>query len=468
MPLPWLLILADDLTPGEVIRRQLHDWSNDRSVLAQPSSIECDRQFVDVLITGSRNLEALDGEFSSLGLRVRAINPIAGVGPCHKFMLTNSRPLGIFDALATNMSFKRRLAKNAIFYVAAGGCYRTYIPASASPEYINDSGPDSAQTILDSYETTYAGNSGENKEASGIGAAIHSLTADPQGVSVRCRGEFSFKLRDKDAEASLENAVGGAWGRSVDFQPATSWKVNIAATSNMHQERFVKEFTMPELYTRIVNGAHCQFGQVVAKSGFILPESFRHPYTRRLRNRNVKDVSQDFVSVPRVSATRKITRPLFYLDTEYPDHFGHVMTEVMGRIASYKAAVRNEPRLGVLISTKGKDGLPAWAAELFRLSGIAPDRIELVRQGECVVVDELWTSTPMWSQPRWIHRGLAELWHEIRSNSGATVGGGRPLFSSRAVDAVRTCSRHESVEELFQSHGFCLEGPSGSERVTKW
>ena len=34
MPLPWLFILADDLTPGEVIRRQLHvNWSNDRSVI---------------------------------------------------------------------------------------------------------------------------------------------------------------------------------------------------------------------------------------------------------------------------------------------------------------------------------------------------------------------------------------------------------------------------------------------------
>ena len=189
----------------------------------------------------------------------------------------------------------------------------------------------------------------------------------------------------------------------------------------------------------------------------ILPDSYRHHTHPRLHNRFINDVTPTFALSPvDVSEAEPLAGTYFYLDSEWPQHFGHVMTEQLSRVWAWEDAKKLYPDLkGLIALPEGKTQLAAIQATIFEAAGI--DRADLVTFSRAVTVERLLTATPMLVNPDYVHPEITAIW----GRTGRTLEGMAPereypvrFFSSRRPKYKRRCHNVQDVEQAFARHGF--------------
>jgi hypothetical protein len=220
-------------------------------------------------------------------------------------------------------------------------------------------------------------------------------------------------------------------------------------------------YQVPAVSLREYHDVICAPGQIAVQGNLVLPDSFRHNQYSRLWNRFVEDAGPRFAQVPKgLGRLETISGPLFYLDSEWPSHFGHAMTEQMSRLWAWPRAKEEFPELrAVLALGEGMTGPSEFERGIFGAVGIPAS--DLVVIDGPTHVERLLAATPMLSMPNYIHPDLAATWNTV----GRALAGSVPerewprrIFCSRRIQK-RACSNAAEVEDLFASHGFAVICP---------
>ncbi|HEY3528657.1 MAG TPA: glycosyltransferase 61 family protein [Nocardioides sp.] len=222
----------------------------------------------------------------------------------------------------------------------------------------------------------------------------------------------------------------------------------------------------PRLVTRHYRGPVAMSGRTLMWSGStVLPDSFRWHLADDLGNPHLVDPAGEFARLKRrLVPERSLDGDFYQLESAYPSHFGHVLTEVVSRMWGWDEARRRLPGLKLLFHPR-RDFDPEVERAVFSAFGIADD--DVVGADGPVLVGSVVSATPMWhnAEPHYVHPGIAEVWERIgaglRPHESDVVTSPR-IFVSRS-DATanndRICRNLRQVERRFADRGFTILYP---------
>lgn len=389
------------------------------------------------------------------------------INSMHDVMILKPRPQVIIEDGNNTKSQKLTLFRELFFYLPAGGQYMVEdLHASFIPGLADIEGDD----IADLIERLMRHKRSPRKMLAGVPAddlalssAVESYQIFGKIAFITKTGDHLFKLREHEANAALEANLGSAWGSTISVAAESERKSRAHVSSNRSDlgHRFKHILQVPKLQLREYFGVTCQARQVCYLGGFLLPDSFRHSGARRLGNVALQDSSARFAQAKSKPIKKFLEGNFYYLDTEYPGHFGHVMTEVVARLWGWSAAREAFPGIRVLISLgQGQNSIPGYQREIFEAFNIDDSMITYIAPDEEVTVDRLVAATPQFSNPNWSAPGLIDVWTKIRE-SASTDAAPFPerVFISRKQETTRSCNNTDQLEDFFVDHGFAIVYP---------
>jgi len=224
-------------------------------------------------------------------------------------------------------------------------------------------------------------------------------------------------------------------------------------------------FEYPALALRQYDGRIALSGATLMYSGHtILPDSFRWHMTANPDNPHIRSTRAGFARIGSAyRPTRELSGAYYQLDSIHPNHFGHLMTEVVSRLWGWDAAKRENPKLkAVVLGNPQNRRPPTLAKTLFTAFGI--DESDVVWVDQPVWVNSAVSATPMWhnAHPYFAHPDIEETWDRL--SEGLDPPRERSpherIFVSRGPGlGRRACRNAADVEAFFQSRGFHIMYP---------
>ncbi len=299
----------------------------------------------------------------------------------------------------------------------------------------------------------------------GLAAAIASVSETDEVTVLVKRGEHRLKLPDAQATEVLDRHRGSGWGRVHATTPEQSY----TPRGRLEQYgdgpaayRAVPRITVPARDLREYTEVLMTSNQRVYDDRFFMPDTFRH-LTKQMGHRALSSIDAHSAGLMGVAEQepRRLSGRYFFLDTEYPGHFGHVTSEVLGRVSGWRRARELAPDLRPVLSlATDQDAMPGFQRTLFEALGIPVDDVAYVRHGEVVRVESLWAQASDFSNPVFASPDLLRVWDEI--GSGLAIpdyDGPRRLFVTRGTTGVRNCRSMPEVEQFFADEGFAVVRP---------
>ncbi|MDD9371894.1 MAG: glycosyltransferase 61 family protein, partial [Acidimicrobiales bacterium] len=275
------------------------------------------------------------------------------------------------------------------------------------------------------------------------------------------------KLRHIDPHRVLDRRVGrGRWGELIDSQAALTFQSRARVHHNREaeHERYAGELDVPQMNLVRYDFAECWPRQLARVGRAAVPETFRHFTGGHLHNVFLHWASQQYGRQPLNIATDVLEGRYFFLTSEFPHHFGHVMTEVLTRFWGWWELKADLPDLKALVGVEETGAeLRPFVRSLLNAAGIVDS--DIVTVDGPVVVEHLYAATPQFSAPRFAHPALEETWSRVGSalRDGAGQEGEIPeagrLFVGRSSDLKRTCHNSDDVERAFVERGFTVVRP---------
>ncbi len=280
-------------------------------------------------------------------------------------------------------------------------------------------------------------------------------------IVVRKVGAHVRKLNERDADRVLGARL--APGRTTVLRtlPAVTFHSRATATTNdqTRRERLDRAFDVPALFLREHRDAVCAPHQLARVDDLALPGSYHHPSINHPTTRALSEDHQRFGRVKNRRPPIHLPGAYFHLDSEFPVHYGHLLTEDIAKLWGWDEAKARHPDLKILRSTGERDSFAPWELAILGGFGIAPS--DVVRLEQPSRVDILVTASQMFHNGaiRYVHPELATVWSRIRDGARS----GRPpdlrrIFVTRS-DVKRACLNRLEVEALFESHGFVVVRP---------
>jgi capsular polysaccharide biosynthesis protein len=301
------------------------------------------------------------------------------------------------------------------------------------------------------------------RDIEGLGSCLAEVHVHSKVLRVVNGLRVAPKLREEEADAVL--AARPELGECLEVLPAVTWSSDIAYDFNRLRDPYVQTvFPTPPMALRRYDRPVCSRGQIVTKDGLLFPETFRQSWMERLANIYVVEKAPRFGMVRRdISKPDELPGAWFHLDSEWPGHFGHLLTEQLSRLWAWDRVREVEPDVRILMTlTHDREPmvLAPFEIEILGAFGVEPDDIQ-VFTSPCRP-ERLYTATGMFSLPRFVHPQMADIWdrvgdHVVRS----APEGDRPgrIFASRRPTLKRACHNTPEVEELFAAHGFAVIHP---------
>lgn len=197
--------------------------------------------------------------------------------------------------------------------------------------------------------------------------------------------------------------------------------------------------------------------------GCVLPESFRWHLEPSPRIPNIKTRSPLFVRMPGwTRPTETLPGDYFHIDPNYFGHFGHFMTESIGRLWAWDAVKERFPDLKVIYRLWNiGDARERFEHRILTAYGISDE--DIVAVDRPVWLTSVVGATPMWhnAEPHYVHPGLAEVWDRISRN---VVDPEAPTYDRVFISRSDTwwrrgCRNTRDVEQLFSAYGFEIVYP---------
>jgi len=292
--------------------------------------------------------------------------------------------------------------------------------------------------------------------------ALGTVIIEDGMLIAQCTQPAMPKLRDFEVDQVLElrPSLGQVLLQRprLDFQP----RGKIRANHPGFNHRFTPIYHVPPVSLRSYFDVLAAPHQVLVAEQILLPDSYRHHTQPRLTNRFLEEVAPRFALYPKQSMSwESLSGAYFYLGSEWPRHFGHLMTEVMSRLWAWPEAKARFPNLKALLPLPSGHHEPAeFETALFTAAGI--DAADLKASPGTVRVETLLAATPMFVNADYIHPEIAEVWRRL----GRALLANAPardypekLFCSRRRRYKRACHNLEEVENVFRRHGFAIVYP---------
>jgi hypothetical protein len=246
--------------------------------------------------------------------------------------------------------------------------------------------------------------------------------------------------------------------------PALDWASRAEVVQNRvgRPGAFPPRLSVPALGLRVYERARCLPYQVLVAGNLVLPDSYRHYTAPRLANSRLRELTPYFDEYePRPGRPPKLAGEYFYLGSEFPQAFGHVMTEQLSRLWGWPEAKRRYPGLRALVPVRKGDSLRGYELEIFSAAGIEVS--DLVAVSGPVQVQKLIAAAPMLVNISYIHPGMKEIWDRVAAGLGAgaaVVDRPAKIFVSRRQGrGRRDCRNAEEVEGIFRENGFEIVFP---------
>lgn len=367
---------------------------------------------------------------------------VTGLEPAAELLAQLPRPDALLDLAAGSRWSAAEGLRALLFYVEPQGCFLT----GPLPDPIVEFG------TVDEDEVALA-------------AAVAHVQRDGPVTVVHKAGRHLVKLRDAEATRALSARHGDRWGSVASVIPATRFRSRATLHSNRDDVAArvcPAVFNVPDLSLRDYRNVRARLGQVLFTDEHYLPDTFRHPRQARLRNRNVPDASPRFAELPAdPHPERVVPEPHYFLDSEWPGHFGHMSGEVISRLPGFFRARERIGDLRVMIGSHAPDGaLPGFQRAILAAAGIAESDITVVGPGETVRFERLIASTPYYanSKRRWVSPEIEPTWRLLSERLVTGSGGPAKLFISRR-GVKRACRNVEAIDDLFRAAGFAIVYP---------
>ncbi|WP_418058166.1 glycosyltransferase family 61 protein [Pimelobacter simplex] len=303
------------------------------------------------------------------------------------------------------------------------------------------------------------GRKGEDVRA--LAAAIGGWHEAGTHVVVTSAVRALAKLREAEVDRLL--AEGRLRGEVLATVPAVRFtaRCTVAQTESAVRHAEVREIEAPAMALRAYDDVVCAPRQVVVQDGVLLPDTFRRSHRRRLRSAALTDLAPRFAALRTPAEDAEpLSGTWVHLDSEYPGHFGHLLTEQLSRMWAWPRILEEVPRPRVLLSTRTPRTAPyAFERDVLAAFGVAESDIRVIDRP--VRVERLLSATPMLAQPGWVHPGIDQAW--LRAGAALAAGAEererpRRIFCARRTDK-RACRNAAEVEALFAAEGFAIVYP---------
>lgn len=291
--------------------------------------------------------------------------------------------------------------------------------------------------------------------------AVGRLVIDEDSTLVTNRIASFAKMREHEMNAVL--ALRPDLGTVLEVRPALEFGSRATIRHNyIPYERHHEVFSVPPMSLRAYTDARCRSGGVAVSANLILPETFRHNQQARLRQLRAPNRSHYFADLTPRPPSGRLSGSYLYLDSEYPGHFGHFLSEVVSRLWGWGPAKSRYPDLKALISLPaGRAEPPSYIREIFAAAGIRPEDLVAFPADDSVIVERLIGVTPMFSMPDYVHPDIADVWSTLREHLPRTGGTSQPdrIFVRRPDESIRTCHNEAAVVARFEAAGFVAVRP---------
>jgi capsular polysaccharide biosynthesis protein len=298
----------------------------------------------------------------------------------------------------------------------------------------------------------------ERRDVFGLAGCLAEVHVHSKVLRLVNSTRVAPKLREEEVDAVL--AARPELGERLASLPSVTWSATNEYVVNRAGDPYVQtEFRVPEMVLRRYDEAVCARGQIVTRDHLLYPESFRQNWMTRMANIYVIEKFPRFGVVRRdVSSPDPLPGAWFHLDSEWPGHFGHLLTEQVSRLWAFEQVRAVEPEAKVLLTLQHDRepmALQPFENEVLGAFGITAEDVHVFTT--TCRPERLYTATGMFSLPRFVHPDIARLWDRVGDHLVRDADD-RPraerLFVSRRPALKRSCHNVAQVEELFRARGF--------------
>ena len=302
--------------------------------------------------------------------------------------------------------------------------------------------------------------------------ATGQVTYAGSHVIVRKRGAHLMKIANlihrPDGENRVERCVSRRSGegsvtrlRSI---PARTWEVRSDFETNdpgWAAPRLRSPLNVRELVARAYRNVTVAPRQVVTSSNLLLPESSMQPLVRPMRNYSLTDAGPDYTIDPGIDhPATPLEGTFFYLDNEFPGHYGHVTSQDLTRLWAWEDALELDADCRLLLSApKGQRDIHDYQYRLLESYGIRRDQVVVFdrpQRVERLVIASLALQNHYFASPV-----CKDIWSRVREGilDDSRIDLPRRVFVGRNGGLRRRCLNNTEVETRFKEHGFQVVYP---------
>ena len=389
---------------------------------------------------------------------VRALPPDLEEAAWHAWLAAHG-PYDVIVDPSTDRPDPAELYRSVFFHLRRGGQLATLNPRPARAE---PHGLWPLLTQLIALRDGHTDLSPPDADEAALAQATGRVVVGENYVLVKNRTESCAKLRESEI-ASVISLTGDRIGKVLDelgeesFRPSSLIRDHRQETTIRDQE----PIKVPRLALREYYDVVCLRGQVVLKDNLLLPETYRHYLYPRLINHVTTEIAPMFAQVRGESSQpTHLPGSYFHFDSEWPGHYGHVLTEQMSRLWAWDAAKAQYPELKVLLGKRpGAAGIQPFERAILESSGVPSDDIVLVDRP--VRVERLLAATPMLSMPQYVSPRIKPIWNKVGQAVGSEASAEtlpKRFFCGRNKK-TRLCHNSDAVEQMFADFGFAILYP---------
>jgi capsular polysaccharide biosynthesis protein len=297
-----------------------------------------------------------------------------------------------------------------------------------------------------------------SKQDLALAETIESVEVGRDLATLRMRLGARMKVRHGELAQIVRGRTDEPWSRGVRQVPrceVVSKAMGYQNNDALRVARYPEVMEVPRLLVREYDDVIARPGQVLERDGLILPDSFRLWRAATLRSTRLASTSKNFVLPSKFTTPpERLAGQYYWVDSEYPRHFGHVMTEVLGRLWAWPEAKKDNPRLKLLVSS-----LLPYQAEIYAAYGI--EREDIVTFEHPVQVESLVTPMPAFHISRYVSPDvIGETYERLqRGMPKAASPGGERVFLTRERGLWRECVNADELEDVFVRRGYDVLRP---------
>ncbi|HEY7052310.1 MAG TPA: glycosyltransferase 61 family protein [Mycobacterium sp.] len=345
------------------------------------------------------------------------------------------------------------------WHVKPGGMY-VIDPSATRTDPFTRSNSAWMTTLIAANDAESPSDSARNREVS---RSVMRVDVSRDLIAIEKRNKHYLKLRHAETNRVLPTREPNVKLDVLARLPSGAWQSHARVTSHESSAPTLglnERIEYPELSLRHYRGKIAMVANQLLYTGYtILPDSFHHHLSPDLANRNIKNVSAQFARIPDSARPRTVLPGNYYhMDSQNSGHFGHLLTESVGRLWGWHVAKERMPDLKLLFRKRFPNEREIdLERNIFAAFGIHEQDIMCV--DEPVFVESVVAAAPMWhnAMPFYVHPQIkSSIWDVITDH---LVNSRAPKFdrifvSRQSNGTSRACRNGQDVEALFTAHGF--------------